>query len=77
MSARNKPAKTDKQTIPVCMYGKSKLYFSNISCQHQLRDYLIFHLIHYFLFMKSFQVLKSKKLSGKITPGAGKNQRSI
>ena len=38
-----------------------------LNCWHQLRDYLIFRLIHYFLFMKNFQILKSKKLSGRWT----------
>lgn len=38
-----------------------------LNCWHQLQDCLIFHLIHYFLFMKNFQILKSKKLSGRWT----------
>ena len=38
-----------------------------LNCWHQLRDCLIFRLIHYFLFMKNFQILKSKKLSGRWT----------
>ena len=37
-----------------------------LNCWHQLQDCLIFHLIHYFLFMKNFQILKSKKIIRKM-----------